>query len=170
MSTPSVIRVCFLFLLTKCNYNAIVWRCVFKVVSGTPLFCLIKFVSCNTDSLTVLLSFVCLWVQMKTFGKLKQLQRCVKSSPTLIWGVNWIPVPLALGDRFLGNCMVSFQVPPHSDYGVYAMIIIRLTTDVMMLGFWEMYVIYTNYNNMDNWCGISGNSIHPIWRVSGSMD
>lgn len=120
-------------------------------------------------ALTLLLSSVCLWAQMKTLGELKQLQRHVKCS--LIWGVNWIPVLLALGDRFPGNFTFSLQIPPRCDSYVYVVLINRLTIQVMMLGVWEMYVIYTkdNNNNTDDWCGISGTSIFPVLRVSGFM-
>lgn len=82
---------------------------------------------------------------MKTMGELKQLLRCVKSF--LIWGVNWISVCLALGDSFPGNSMVSVQMSPDCDYYGYVVLINRLTIQIMMWGFREMYVIYTKYNN-----------------------
>lgn len=138
-----------------------------KLCLGPLLFGLISTFHVVLIALMVLLSCVCLWVQMKILGELKQLLRHVKGS--LTWGVNWILVLLALGDRFPGNFMVSLQISPHRDYYVYAVLMNRPTIQVMTLGFWEMYVIYTKYSNMDDWNSISGTSIPPILRVSDFM-
>lgn len=82
---------------------------------------------------------------MKTMEELKQLLSHVKSF--LIWGVNWISVCLALGERFPGNSMVSVQISSDCDHNGYVVLINRLTIQAMARGFREMSVIYTKHNN-----------------------